>query len=125
MPFELGIDYGCRLYFGAGREDKKTLILEEQRYRYQASISDISGFDIEAHGGDFQVAVRKVRNWLVSEARARAPGARRILDAYEDFQAWYYQRQLSNGFSDEDIQDYPTTELLSAMNDWIDAGQPN
>jgi hypothetical protein len=28
MPFELGIDYGCRRYFGNGREQKKILILE-------------------------------------------------------------------------------------------------
>ncbi|MFS2149497.1 hypothetical protein [Rhizobium sp. Rhizsp42] len=34
MPFELGIDYGCRQYFGQGREQKKILILEEKRYRH-------------------------------------------------------------------------------------------
>jgi hypothetical protein len=124
MPFELGIDYGCRMYFGSGRDAKSTLILEEQRYRYQASISDISGFDIEAHGGDFLVAVRKVRNWLVSEARIRAPGAKRIVDAYADFQEWYYERQLASGFSEEDIQDYPTIELMTAMQEWVDAGKP-
>lgn len=124
MPFELGIDYGCRMYFGSGRDAKITLILEEQRYRYQASISDISGFDIEAHGGDFLVAVRKVRNWLVSEARIRAPGAKRIIDAYEDFQEWYYERQLASGFSEEDIRDYPTIELMTAMQEWVDAGKP-
>src|SRR5438067_6400268 len=42
MPFELGIDVGCRL-FGAGLGHKACLILEEKRYRYQAAISDIAG----------------------------------------------------------------------------------
>ena len=124
MPFELGIDYGCRQYFGDGRENKKLLILEEKRYLYQATISDISGCDIEAHGGDFEKAVRKVRNWLVSEAGAAAVGASKILGAYADFQKWYYKRQLAAGFSDEDIQDYPTKELLEAMNNWIAIGKP-
>ena len=124
MPFELGIDYGCRQYFGNGRENKKILILEEKKYRYQAAISDLSGCDIEAHAGDFQKAVRKVRNWLVSEAGVAAEGASRILGAYADFQEWYYERQLAAGFSEEDIQDYPTKELLVAMHSWIAEGKP-
>ena len=124
MPFELGIDYGCRQYFGDGREAKKILILEERKYRYQAAISDLAGCDIQPHAGNFQNAVRKVRNWLVSEAGVKAEGAARILGAYADFQEWYYEKQLDAGFSEEDIQDYPTIELLSAMNAWIAEGMP-
>lgn len=121
MPFELGIDYGCRKYFGNGREAKKILILEERQYRYQAALSDIAGWDIASHDANYEIAVRKVRNWLVAEAGAERMGASKILGAYADFQAWYYEKQLSMGFSDEDIQDYPTSELLRAMIDWIEA----
>lgn len=124
MPFELGVDYGCRRYFGQEREGKRLLILEEKMYRYQAAISDLSGCDIQAHAGDFQNAVRKVRNWLVSEAQINAVGAARILGAYADFQEWYYESQLVAGFSEEDIQDYPTSELLVAMNSWVVQGKP-
>lgn len=123
MPFELGVDYGCRQYFG-GRESKKILILEEKAYRYQAVISDLAGCDIQVHGGDFQKAVRKVRNWLVSEAGAAQLGASKILGAYADFQEWYYEKQLAAGFSEEDIQDYPTKELMDAMKSWVAAGKP-
>jgi len=118
MPFELGMDYGCRQFFGQGRDAKKLLILEEKQYRYQAAISDLAGCDIKAHGGRFETAIRHVRNWLVSEASLKAPGASRIAGAYADFQEWYYERQLAAGFSDEDIQDYPTIELLTAMKEW-------
>jgi hypothetical protein len=124
MPFELGIDYGCRQYFGQGRESKRILILEERPYRYQAALSDLSGCDIQTHGADFQKAVRKVRNWLVTEAGAPAHGAARVLGKYIDFQEWHYERQLAAGFSDEDIQDYPTKELLEAMISWRDQGEP-
>ena len=123
MPFELGLDYGCRQYFGRDRKQKKILILEEQRHRYQAAISDLAGCDIAAHEGDYEKAVRKVRNWLVSEASIAAPGAAKILGAYVDFQEWYYERQLAAGFSDEDIQDYPTKELLGAMQAWVAEGK--
>ena len=118
MPFELGLDFGCRR-FGNGRLPSKViLVLEEQRYRYQATISDLAGSDIEAHGGDYQLAVRKVRNWLAGMPGFPPLGAARVLADYEDFQEWHYDRQRKLGFSDDDIQDYSTAELLRSMLDW-------
>lgn len=124
MPFELGIDYGCRQYFGSGRERKRILILEEKPYRYQASLSDLAGCDIKVHGGDFQKAIRQVRNWLVSEARIQADGATRVMGHYIDFQGWHYERQHGQGFSDDDIRDYPTIELMNAMIEWAENEKP-
>lgn len=124
MPFELGLDYGCREYHGGTRNQKKILILEEKPYRYQAALSDLAGCDIQTHGGDFEKAVRKVRNWLVSEASLTAPGAGRVLNEYAAFQEWYFERQLAAGFTEEDIKDYPTVELLAAMREWVALGKP-
>ena len=118
MPFELGLDFGCRRY-GSGRLGEKViLVLEEQRYRYQAAISDLAGSDIEAHHGDYQIAVRKVRNWLAGMPGFEGIGGARVLADYEEFQRWHIQRQRNRGFSDDDIRDYSTAELLSAMFDW-------
>lgn len=124
MPFELGLDYGCRQYGGQKFETKRILILEEKPYRYQAAISDLSGCDIENHNADFSIAVRKVRNWLVSEAEVSAKGAAGIRDAYYDFQAWYLEERQAAGFSDTDISDYSTRELLVAMKRWVASGKP-
>lgn len=123
MPFELGIDFGCRRY-AEGCADKKILILEQRRYQLKAALSDLAGCDVEPRGNNFGNAMRKVRNWLVSEAGAAKVGASSILGKYINFQQWYYETQLAAGFSEEDIKDYPTSELLDAMNEWIDAGQP-
>ena len=72
MPFELGLDVGCRL-FKAGRfSEKRCLILEAERYRYQAALSDMSNSDIAVHGNDPVQAAREVRNWLRNEASLRA-----------------------------------------------------
>lgn len=124
MPFELGVDYGCRQYFGQGREEKRFLILEEKPYRYQVSLSDLAGCDIEDHGADFAKAVRKVRNWLVTEAGISADPPAKILAKYADFQGWHYEKQLAAGFSDDDIKDYPTSELLTALEEWLALGMP-
>lgn len=124
MPFELGLDYGCREFHGNGRDAKKMLILESKPYRYQAALSDLAGCDIASHSDDYQVAVRKTRNWLVSEAAVALEGSARILGAYADFQEWYYERQLAAGFGEDDIKDYPTAELLTAMTEWVAAGKP-
>jgi hypothetical protein len=124
MPFELGIDYGCRQYFGNGREAKMFLILEEKKYRFQAAISDISGSDIEAHGADHRKAVACVRNWLVSEAGVTSIGAAKILAEYGDFQEWYWEKKLGEGASEEEIREYPTSELVASMKEWIALGKP-
>lgn len=125
MPFELGIDYGCRRYFGNGRDNKRFLILEERRYRYQAALSDISGCDIQAHAADFQKAVKHVRNWLVSTANAENVGAKRILDDYAFFQEWYIEMHLAAGAELADILEYPTSEFLSGMKTWMAEDRPD
>ena len=124
MPFELGVDYGCRRYGGAPFSEKVILVLEEQPYRYQAAISDLAGSDIEVHRGDCETAVRKVRNWVSGMRGFESVGDGRILAEYEDFQKWHYERQLEAGFSEQGIQDYPTLELLSAMLEWTNQHRP-
>ena len=125
MPFELGMDFGCRHYGAHPLSTKVILILEERRYRYQAAISDLAGSDIEAHRGNYRTAVRKVRNWLAGLGGfGNVVGAAYILAEYEDFQKWYYERQLEAGFSQRDIQDCSTAELLEAMSKWTGQGRP-
>lgn len=124
MPFELGLDHACRRYGAEQLAAKQILILEHTRYDYQKALSDIAGWDIQAHEGDFEKAVRKVRSWLISQAGAPAIGASLIQGKYLAFQEWYWQRETAAGSSEQDIQEYPTGELISAMHDWMEAGQP-
>jgi hypothetical protein len=67
MPFELGLAMGIR---AAGRKHSKhrVLILERQKYSYQKFLSDIAGQDLQAHGGDVEGMILRVRNWLRTEA---------------------------------------------------------
>ena len=124
MPFELGIDHGCRRFGGARMAEKAILILEHTRYDYQKALSDISGWDIEAHDGDPRKAVRRVRSWLVAQAGAERVGASLIQGQYAAFLEWYWERERKAGSSEEDIKEYPTSEVLRAMQEWKEAGQP-
>jgi len=124
MPFELGIDHGCRRFSDGPLAQKAILILEDDRYDYQKSLSDIAGWDIHAHGGDHIAAVRHVSMWLIRLAGAERVGPARILGNYAAFQEWYWERELASGASEDDIKAYPTVQMVEAMREWVDAGRP-
>lgn len=119
MPFELGIDFGCRL-FGRGRQrDKKSLVLEAEAYRYKAALSDLSGADIESHGNEPYRVIRVVRNWLKNVCPMDAAGPAKIASAFSDFMAQNYDSLIAKGFSPHDIEALPVPELIECMENWI------
>ncbi|MBO9501318.1 hypothetical protein [Brevundimonas sp. A19_0] len=124
MPFELGLDYGCRKFGDDSQSSKSILIFEHERYEYQKVLSDISGWDIRAHGSDFEKAMAHVRDWLVGHAGAERLGRALVSGKYVAFQEWYWEMQLAAGSSEEDIREYPTGEMITAMHEWMAAGQP-
>lgn len=124
MPFELGIDHASSRFGGGSLSQKTILVLEQMQYDYQKALSDISGWDIEAHGGDHVRAVKKVRGWLVNHAGAQSVGATRILQDYQDFQEWHWERELDRGASEDDIREYPTIDFVRAMQEWFELGKP-
>lgn len=123
MPFELGLDHACRRYGGGQLESKQILVLEHSRYDYQKTLSDISGWDIHSHDGDYEKAVRRVRSWLVSQAAAPAIGPALIQGKYAAFQEWYWEKELAAGASEDDIREYPTSDLVRSMHEWMAADQ--
>jgi hypothetical protein len=124
MPFELGLDYGCRFFGSREYSDKRALILEEKPYRYQASLSDLAGVDIKQHKGSYEGAIEAVRSWLVSEVGVVLSGASAIISRYADFQSWHLEREAElRQSTPEDIKAYPVPELLEAMREWCALGQ--
>ncbi len=119
MPFELGLDIGCRLFSGDERREKRCLILDTERYRYQVAISDLAGTDFGAHADDPEEVVAVVRDWLCSDAGCQLPGASRVWGAFLDFTAWDYARLEGAGYSRRDIKRLPTIELLAHMIEWV------
>jgi len=124
MPFELGMDYATRFGADPDHQSKSILVLEHSRYDYQKSLSDISGWDISAHNGDHIAAVRIVSAWLIRQSGIARVGPSRIMGNYAAFQEWYWERELSQGASEDDIKAYPTIEMVDAMRDWVNMGRP-
>ena len=64
MPLELGADLGLRLKGPKQQRERRTLILDAVEHRYDQTLSDISGQDIEAHGNKVDRIIGRVRDWL-------------------------------------------------------------
>ena len=93
MPFELGLDVGCAT-FSSDRNlrEKRCLILEKERYRYQIAISVLSSSDIEAHQNDPVRVVQVVRNWMANEVGCELPGPSGFYDQFSIFMGENYDR---------------------------------
>lgn len=86
MPLELGIVIGCINFGDLHHQRKSMLIMDRERYRYQAFVSDIAGQDIAEHRDTPDLAIEKVRNWLRTESKdTRIPGAEFITQRYRRF----------------------------------------
>ena len=59
---------------------------------------------------------------LVESSRYSIHDLSRCQARYEDLQEWHYERHILDGFSEDDIQDYPTAELMHSMQQWMDSG---
>jgi hypothetical protein len=88
MPFELGLFLGAAR-FGSGRHnEKRSLILDQEPFRFQKYISDISGQDIKSHEKRPELAISRVRDWLDNSPVDRGvmrPGGRKIAVRYKQF----------------------------------------
>lgn len=86
MPLELGLFVGAKAFGRDRQRSKSTLILDTERFRYQKFCSDIAGQDIEVHGGDPAIAIRRVRDWLSDSADALIPSGSKIVPRFHQFQ---------------------------------------
>lgn len=120
MPFELGVDVGCRTFGTEEQKTKQCLILEAERYRYQAALSDLSGSDIAVHKNEPEEIVSQVRGWLAGQCRPKAPGPAKIWGAFADFMAENYDQLTARGFSKKDIESLAVPELIGGMKEWVD-----
>jgi len=119
MPFELGLDIGCRVFGKVEFSRKKCLVLEKDKYSSKVALSDLSNSDVCSHNDDPEMAVRHVRNWLVQEAKVSGPGGTAIWYAFNDFMTDLYKSLQLRGFRKADIDMLPLPELLGYMTKWI------
>lgn len=117
MPFELGIDVGCKTYF---RKDKKYIILENEPHRFKIMLSDISGQDIFAHKNSPYKIVKIIRNWCVTIfPKRKIPSANIIWDAYNEFAYDFFEKMNDQNLDADQIDDIPFSELIDISRKWV------
>lgn len=120
MPFELGIEYGSRLFGPPPLNDKKCLILEVKRYDFMKALSDLSGVDIKNHSNEPDEVVRAVRNWFVETVGLRnVSGPTAIWYQFTDFTSDFYDARLAEGFTNEDLNMMPVAEYIEFIRQWV------
>jgi hypothetical protein len=119
VPFELGLDLGCKRYGKRLHEYKASLILDVDRYRYRTFISDIAGLDIEEHNGSVAKVITVVRNWLRHTSdtiKFEMPSGPTIYARYQAFQL-ALPRTCSK--LNWDVNNLPFADFSWAAYDWI------
>ena len=121
MPFELGIDYGCRLTSTGYLKRKRFLVLGAKPYDYKKALSDLAGVDGKSYGNNPEKAVLAVRNWVVDVHLKRAPSARVVWKKFAEFQDSFATQRKKDGFSAQDLRMMPVREYIAYIHDWLKA----
>lgn len=105
MPFELGLDLGAQTYGLPTLRRKQLLVLDSERYRYQAAISDLAGRDISSHDNSPDKAITVVRHWLrTASGRMSLPSATEIKRRFLAFAEALPDLCDPSGVDREDLQ---------------------
>lgn len=117
MPFELGLDLGCRMFGSAAAKKKRCLILDSEPFRYQRLLSDIAGQDIRAHSNSPEEMISVIRNWLRSTShRSTVLGPVRIKEDFVRFSSVLPQYCDRQGLDRHDLQ---FSEYVTLIEEWL------
>ena len=122
MPFELGLDLGIRKSGSKLLRSKKCLVIDSQRFRYRAAISDMGGSDIASYGKRNQVVriIEVTRGWLTHALNPEQPSASKIYLEYTEFVADLQNKLQALDFDLNDIENLTNSEFMHYARDWID-----
>lgn len=119
MPFELGIDIGCRLFGNDKVKGKRCIIFEKERYSYQKALSDLSGFDIKAHNDKPRKIVEELRHWFVENDAIVAESATIIWDNFNLFMTDFELTATTKGYEQKDIKKMGVPEFVYFIKKWL------
>ena len=120
MPFELGMDVGCKRFGDANMQTKCFLILDTERFRYQRAISDIAGRDIETHNDQPEIALMKFRNWIRKVEDRQIDTSNTIWRLYNEFIGDMNQLIANEVFTQKEIDAMPWSEYGYLIKEWLE-----
>jgi hypothetical protein len=120
IPFELGIDYGCRRAAAGYFRKKRFLVLGAGPHDYKRALSDLGGIDAKSHANDPEEAVIALRNWFVETVHLdSAPSGSALWEEFTEFYSDFYDQRKKEGFSSHDLKTMPVREYIAAIRHWL------
>src|SRR5215213_7633140 len=93
IPFELGIDYGCRRTSSGYLRKKRFLVLGANLHDYKKALSDLGGVDAKSHGNDPMKVVIALRNWFVDTVHLKnVPSGTTIWEEFIEFRSDFHEQ---------------------------------
>jgi hypothetical protein len=123
MPLELGVFLGAQRLGDQPHRNKRCIIFDTERYRYQRFISDLAGQDIHAHADNVQTLIRELAAWLRDQSGDRkVPGGSAIARDFENFRA-----DLPQICAARQIRDAELTfgDLNAVIVEWLTPNSPS
>jgi hypothetical protein len=124
MPLELGIFLACKYFGSEEHANKRALILDEAKYAYQKSTSDLAGQDAKVHNGEPHTAITIIAHWLgqIQYANCEAtPGPILVKNRFDTFTHIWPEMCTQYG---QDSNDFHYTVYLSLATKWISDNPP-
>ena len=119
MPFELGIDYGFRVFGGKKSSGNKSLIFSTKRYNYTRSLSDLAGIDIKAHNDDPENVVRGLRNWISNTLNKKdIPSPDNMWLEYQAFIGYFKHFMKEDNWSRREQNRMEPKDYIHYINKW-------
>jgi hypothetical protein len=112
MPFECGVFYGARRFGAQAQRRKRFLLLDQEPFQYQKTMSDVAGLDPRAHGNDPEKLIACIRDFLAEGLDPMPMGPTRISALYREFLLALPSLTANAEVTLAEI------EPLSAFNDW-------
>ncbi|NCB03293.1 MAG: hypothetical protein EOM67_14235 [Spirochaetia bacterium] len=123
MPFELGLDFGCREFSNSNvYKTKKLLVLEGKKYGYQKALSDFAGIDIVSHNEETVDIIKSVRSWLIDNVPEidALPGQKIIWDWYvADFSQFMRDQADISQQTEKEIWACSTSQLKKYVSKFL------
>ena len=119
MPFELGFDYGFRIFGGKKALKNKSLIFSTKRYNYARALSDLAGIDIRAHKDDPELTLRELRNWIRNTLnKTDVPSGDTIWLEYLVFSGDFKKFMKEDNYSIKEENRMDPKEYIHYINKW-------
>ena len=111
--------------FGKGYSDKRSLILETNKFEYMKALSDVNGMDIKHHEDNPIKLITAVKEWFSETLSVRHIAAStKIFDDFITFNTTIFERRFIKHYEkypEDKADDYATAEISElTIPDFID-----